>query len=275
MRPGRRPERFADRAAAGAALVGPVTGWLAAHADQAGPGVPAPVLVVALPRGGVPVAVPVARAVNAPLDVLLVRKIGVPGQPELAMGAVAALAASAAVSGSPEGAAAGDPAPEPTGPTGPTEGARPGEAVEAVEAVEVVRNEVVLDRLRIPEAWFRDGLARELIELRRRMRAYRGDRPPPVIRGRTVVVVDGGLATGSTMRAAVAAVRRQHPARVLVAVPVGAADTCAGLRASPDVDDVVCAWCPVPFGSVGQGYRDFRPTTDDEVRAGLAYDLRG
>lgn len=272
MRPGRRPERFADRAAAGAALVGPVTGWLAAHADQAGPGVPAPVLVVALPRGGVPVAVPVARAVNAPLDVLLVRKIGVPGQPELAMGAVAALAASAAVSGSPEGAAAGDPAPEPTG---PTEGARPGEAVEAVEAVEVVRNEVVLDRLRIPEAWFRDGLARELIELRRRMRAYRGDRPPPVIRGRTVVVVDDGLATGSTMRAAVAAVRRQHPARVLVAVPVGAADTCAGLRASPDVDDVVCAWCPVPFGAVGQGYRDFRPTTDDEVRAGLAYDLRG
>lgn len=290
MRPGRRPERFADRAAAGAALVGPVTGWLAAHADQAGPGVPAPVLVVALPRGGVPVAVPVARAVDAPLDVLLVRKIGVPGQPELAMGAVAALAASAAVaalaasaavSGSPEGAAAGDPAPEPTGPTGPTEptgptgGARPGEAVEPVEAVEVVRNEVVLDRLRIPEAWFRDGLARELIELRRRMRAYRGDRPPPVIRGRTVVVVDDGLATGSTMRAAVAAVRRQHPARVLVAVPVGAADTCAGLRASPDVDDVVCAWCPVPFGSVGQGYRDFRPTTDDEVRAGLAYDLRG
>lgn len=244
MQLGRRSDRFADRAAAGAALAAPVTRWLAEHgadpgAVEAGA---APVLVLALPRGGVPVAVPVARAARAPLDVLLVRKIGVPGQPELAMGALAVVAGAAGAPGA---------------------------------GVEVVRNEAVLDRLRIPAAAFADVLARERTELDRRMAAYRGDRPPPVIRGRAVVVVDDGLATGSTMRAAVAAVRRREPARVLVAVPIGAADTCARLRGSPDVDDVVCVRCPEPFGSVGQGYRDFGPTSDDEVRAGLAYDLRG
>ncbi|WP_420122679.1 phosphoribosyltransferase, partial [Nakamurella sp.] len=210
-----------------------------------------------------PVAVPVARAVRAPLDVLLVRKIGVPGQPELAMGAVAAVAGASAVAGAGEPDGSG-------GPGGPT-----GAALDALGVVEVVRNELVLDRLRLPAAVFAGVLDRELTELHRRMSAYRGDRPPPVIRGRAVVVVDDGLATGSTMRAAVAAVRRLRPARVLVAVPVGAADSCARLRECPDVDDVLCARCPVPFGSVGQGYRDFGPTSDDEVRAGLAYDLRG
>lgn len=259
MQLGRRSERFADRTAAGAALVAPVTRWLAEHG--AGPAGALPVLVLALPRGGVPVAVPVARAVRAPLDVLLVRKIGVPGQPELAMGAVAAVAGAVAGAGEPDGSG---------GPAGPTSA-----APDDLGVVEVVRNELVLDRLRLPAAVFADVLDRELTELHRRMSAYRGDRPPPVIRGRAVVVVDDGLATGSTMRAAVAAVRRLGPARVLVAVPVGAADSCARLRECPDVDDVLCARCPVPFGSVGQGYRDFGPTSDDEVRAGLAYDLRG
>lgn len=225
MHLGRRPERFADRVDAGSALGALVAQRLGGRHD---------VIVLGLPRGGVPVADQVARAVGAPLDVLLVRKVGVPGQPELAMGAVAAVG----------------------------------------DTVEVVTNEVVIDRLRIPESVFRSVLEQEMVELRRRTRAYRGDRPPPTVGGRTVVIVDDGLATGSTMRAAAAAVRRQDPAEVLVAVPVGAADTCAALRNSVDagVDDVICALSPRPFRAVHQGYDDFRQTTDDEVLAALAYD---
>jgi putative phosphoribosyl transferase len=220
----RRTERFADRTEAGRALGRLVAERLA----DAGP-----VLVLGLPRGGVPVAAEVARALNAELDVLLVRKIGVPGQPELAMGAVAAVG----------------------------------------DAVEVVTNDVVVGGLRIPDHVFRAVLDQELVELRRRTTAYRGDRPPPAIAGRTVVVVDDGLATGSTMRAAASAVRRRDPAAVIVAVPVGAADTCARLRA--EVDEVVCALLPDPFRAVHQGYDDFRQTTDAEVLAALAYDRGG
>jgi putative phosphoribosyl transferase len=220
----RRTERFADRTEAGRALGRLVAERLA----DAGP-----VLVLGLPRGGVPVAAEVARALNAELDVLLVRKIGVPGQPELAMGAVAAVG----------------------------------------DAVEVVTNDVVVGGLRIPDHVFRAVLDQELVELRRRTMAYRGDRPPPAIAGRTVVVVDDGLATGSTMRAAASAVRRRDPAAVIVAVPVGAADTCARLRA--EVDEVVCALLPDPFRAVHQGYDDFRQTTDAEVLAALAYDRGG
>ncbi len=225
----RRAERFADRVDAGRALGVLVAERLRDRAD---------VIVLGLPRGGVPVAAEVAGAIGAPLDVLLVRKVGVPGQPELAMGAVAAV-----------------------GPGSDT-------------PVEVVTNEPVLARLHLPDAVFRSVLDQEMVELRRRGRAYRGDRPPPAVRGRTVIIVDDGLATGSTMRAAAAAVRRQGPAAVLVAVPVGAPETCAALRSGGDVDDVICAISPSPFRAVHQGYDDFRQTTDDEVLACLTYHHR-
>jgi predicted phosphoribosyltransferase len=147
-------------------------------------------------------------------------------------------------------------------------------AVAAIgDVVEVVKNEVVVGRLRIPDQVFRAVLDEELVELRRRTVAYRGDRPAPDLAGRTVIVVDDGLATGSTMRAAAAAVRRRKPAAVIVAVPVGATDTCARLRA--EVDDVICALSPHPFRAVHQGYDDFTQTTDGQVLACLAYDRRG
>jgi predicted phosphoribosyltransferase len=179
------------------------------------------VIVLALPRGGVPVGAEVARALRAPLDVFLVRKLGLPGQEELAMGAIA---------------------------TG---------------GVRVVNDEVVR-RLRIgPDVI--DAVSRqELQELRRREHRYRGDRPAPDVRGRTVILVDDGLATGSTMRAAVAALRRQGPAKVIVAVPVGAPETCEDFRR--DADEVICARTPDPFYAVGLWYEDFSQTSDDEVR---------
>lgn len=208
---------YADRAEAGRALAGRLT----AYADRDD------VVVLALPRGGVPVAVPVAEALGAPLDVLLVRKLGLPGQPELAMGAIAGVG--------------GD--------------------------VELVRNERVLRHSHVPDADVDAVHRRELEELRRREVTYRGDRPAVPVRDRVVVVVDDGLATGSTMRAAVAAVRRQGPSRVVVAVPVGSADTCAALE--QEADEVVCSRTPSPFYAVGQGYLDFSQTSDDEVRAAL------
>jgi putative phosphoribosyl transferase len=183
------------------------------------------VLVLALPRGGVPVAFEVARALSAPLDVFLVRKLGAPGYEELAMGAIA---------------------------TG---------------GVTVVNDEAV-HGLGIPEQLIEAVAARERQELERRERVYRDDRHAPDLHGRTVILVDDGLATGSTMRAAIAAVRQQGPARVVVAVPVGALNTCAELQ---DVaDDVVCARTPEPFFSVGSWYQDFEQTTDEEVRTLLA-----
>ncbi len=178
------------------------------------------VLVLALPRGGVPVAYEVARALDAPLDVFLVRKLGLPGQEELAMGALA------------------------------TGGVR-------------VLNDEVVRALDISDDVIETVTAREARELARRERVYRGDRPAPDVRGKVVILVDDGLATGSTMRAAVAALRQQGPARVVVAVPVGAPQTCAEFRA--EADEIVCARTPEPFHAVGLWYADFSQTTDEEV----------
>jgi putative phosphoribosyl transferase len=178
------------------------------------------VLVLALPRGGVPVAYEVARALNVPMDIFLVRKLGVPGREELAMGAIA------------------------------TGGVR-------------VLNEDVVSYLRIPDDVIDDVSSKELRELERRERTYRGDRPPPDVRGKTVILIDDGLATGSTMRAAAAALRQQQPARIVVAVPVSAPQTCDEYRMG--VDEIVCAVMPEPFQSVGQWYLDFSQTTDEEV----------
>jgi putative phosphoribosyl transferase len=178
-------------------------------------------LVLALPRGGVPVAYEVAKSLGAPLDVFLVRKLGLPGHEELAMGAIA------------------------------TGGAR-------VLNYEVVRG------LDIPSRMIDEVAAREQRELARRERAYRDDRPAPDVQGRTVILVDDGLATGSTMRAAVVALRQQHPARIVIAVPAAASSVCAELGA--EVDEIVCAVTPEPFYAVGLWYADFSPTSDDEVR---------
>src|SRR5947207_3048537 len=181
----------------------------------------ADVVVLALPRGGVPVAYEVAKALGAPLDVFLVRKIGVPGHEELAMGAIAS------------------------------------------GGVRVV-NEDVVRELGIPKSLFDAVATEELQELERRERAYRDDRPPPDVRGKTVILVDDGLATGSSMRAAIAALRRLGPAKIVVAVPVGAPEVCAEFQ---DVaDDAVCAQTPMAFRAVGLWYEDFSQTTDEEVR---------
>jgi len=179
------------------------------------------VLVLALPRGGVPVAYEVARALAAPLDIYLVRKLGLPGHEELAMGAVAS------------------------------------------GGIRVLNKEVV-QALRVPEEVIAEVAALELEELERRERLYRGDRPPPYVRGRIVILIDDGLATGSTMRAAIAALRRQHPARIVVAVPVGAPETCAEFQ--DEADEAICALTPDPFYAVGLWYGDFTQTTDEEVR---------
>jgi predicted phosphoribosyltransferase len=179
------------------------------------------VVVLALPRGGVPVAAEVARALDAPLDIFLVRKLGLPGQEELAMGAIA------------------------------SGGSR-------------VLNTSLLRRLHVPPETVDAVAMRESRELDRRERAYRGPHAPPAVRGRTVILVDDGLATGASMHAAVAALRAQEPARIVVAVPVGAPSTCEDLRQI--ADEIVCAETPEPFAAVGQWYDDFSQTTDEEVR---------
>ena len=179
------------------------------------------VVVLGLPRGGVPVAYEVAQALNAPLDVFLVRKLGTPGQEELAMGAIA---------------------------TGNVR----------------VLNEDVVDYLQIPDEWIELVTAREQRELMRREKLYRGDRPPLSVNGRTVIVVDDGLATGSTMRAAVNALKQLEPTTIIVAAPVAARETCELFKA--DVDSTcVCVMSPEPFQGVGLWYRDFSQTTDEEV----------
>ncbi|MGH8565713.1 MAG: phosphoribosyltransferase [Gammaproteobacteria bacterium] len=183
------------------------------------------VLVLALPRGGVPVAYEVARALGAPLDIFLVRKLGVPGYEEFAMGAIA------------------------------TGGVR-------------VLNDQVVGGLRIPDYIVDEVAASEQQELMRRERLYRGHHPPPDVRGRTVILVDDGLATGATMLAAIKALRQQQPARIVVAVPTAAPETCEQLRA--EADDVICAITPEPFHAVGLWYDDFSQTTDEEVRELLA-----
>jgi predicted phosphoribosyltransferase len=204
--------RFRDRSDAGRQLAE----RLVAYADRPD------VLVLALPRGGVPVGFEVARVLGAPLDVFVVRKLGVPGQEELAMGAIA------------------------------SGGSR-------------VLNDAVVSRARISAPALAEVSAREAAEVARRERLFRGDRPAPDVRGRTVILVDDGLATGATMRAAVAALREQEPERIVVAVPTGSADTCAELGRA--ADEVVCLLAPEPFVAVGFWYEDFRQVADERVRA--------
>jgi predicted phosphoribosyltransferase len=206
---------FRDRADAGRHLLS----RLGAYKDRRD------VLVLGLPRGGIPVAYEVARGLGAPLDLFVVRKLGVPGQEELAMGAIA---------------------------TG---------------GVRIVNRDVV-DALHIPPDVVDRAAAAEARELERREQSYRGERPEPQVEGKTVILVDDGLATGSTMRAAVAALRQQGPARIVVAVPVAAPSTCQELRR--EVDEIVCFATPEPFMAVGRFYDDFAQTTDEEVRELLA-----
>jgi putative phosphoribosyl transferase len=179
------------------------------------------VLVLALPRGGVPVAFEVARALGAPLDIFMVRKLGLPFHEELAMGAIAS------------------------------------------GGVRLIDDSLVR-QFGISDADIAAVTATEEAELERRERQYRGDRPFPDVTGLTVILVDDGLATGSSMRAAVAALRLEHPARIVVAVPIAPPETCAALR--KEAEDVVCALTPEPFFAVGLWYQDFTQTTDDEVR---------
>jgi predicted phosphoribosyltransferase len=205
------PQAYADRREAGRELA-----WLLqkyANRDD--------LIVLALPRGGVPVAYEVAHALGAPLDVFLVRKLGTPGHRELAMGAIA------------------------------SGGVR-------------VLNDDVVQYLGITREQIDAVAHQEQLELERREAAYRGGRQLPALEGKVVMLVDDGLATGSTMRAAVQAVKQQHPSRVIVTVPVGAGETCDELRAL--ADEVVCGRTPTPFSAVGQWYQNFEQTTDAEVR---------
>jgi len=203
--------RFRDRAVAGRVLATKLARY--GHRPD--------VIVLALPRGGVPVGYEVARALGAPLDVFVVRKLGVPGHEELGMGAIA------------------------------SGGVR-------------LLNEDVVATAGVSHAAIEAVAEREAAEILRRERAYRGDRPPADLHGRTIILVDDGLATGASMRAAVAAVRRQGPSRVVVAVPAAAPDTCEVLRA--EVDELVCLMTPEPFEAVGLWYEDFSQTDDAEVR---------
>jgi putative phosphoribosyl transferase len=203
---------FADRRAAGRSLADELSRY-AGRGD---------VVVLAPPRGGVPVGHEVAQALGAPLDVFLVRKLGVPGHEELAMGAIA------------------------------TGGVR-------------VLNRGVLAEIGLTDREIDAVARREADELARREALYRGGRPPLDVHGKTAILVDDGLATGSSMRAAIEALKLLGPARIVVAVPVAAAETCDALRR--EVDDVVCALTPEPFYAVGLWYQDFSQTSDDEVRA--------
>lgn len=212
---------YTDRHHAGRVLAGLV----AAHPLLTGGG--ASVVVLGLPRGGVLVAAPVAAVLRAPLDALVVRKLGLPGRPELAMGALASVAGR----------------------------------------LEVVWNSTVLATAGAPDGDLGGVLGRELAELHRRERLYRSGRPPPALDGVRVVLVDDGLATGASLRAALEGVRRQDPRAVVVAVPVGAPATCRSLAA--EVDALVCPVRPAPFDAVGQAYADFTATGDDEVLAAL------
>lgn len=202
---------FADRREAGELLAKELAGF-AGRND---------VVVLALPRGGVPVGYEVARALKAPLDLLVVRKLGVPGQEELAFGAIA------------------------------SGGGR-------------VLNEMFVKALRLSDETIERITDRERVELKRREEAYRGNAPSPDLRDKTVILIDDGLATGATMRAAIEAVKLLGPKEVVVAVPVGSADTCAGIEEKADVL-CICARTPEPFYGVGLWYRDFSQTTDDEV----------
>jgi predicted phosphoribosyltransferase len=216
------PERvgFLDRREAGVVLAGHLEQFTGRN----------DVVILALPRGGLPVGYQVARALRAPLDVFVVRKLGFPGHPELAMGAIA------------------------------SGGVR-------------VLNEDVLEAYPVSRAAIDAVTRTERLELERRERAYRDGRLLLSIEGRVVILVDDGLATGTTMRAAVLAVRRLNPARVVVAAPVGAWETCQALREV--ADQVVCPFTPEPFRAVGLWYADFSQTTDREVRQFLSLGASG
>ncbi len=206
---------FRDRQEAGKFLAGKLT-HLAGHPD---------LIVLALPRGGVPVAYEIARQLHAPLDIFIVRKLGVPIYEELAMGAIA------------------------------SGGVR-------------VLNEEVIRKFGITPRMIEAVVAEEQLELERREREYRRDQPPLDVRDRLVILVDDGLATGATMRAGVRALRQKKPRRIIVAVPVGAAETCAQFE--NEVEEVICGNRPEHLGAVGAWYEDFTQTTDEEVRELLA-----
>ena len=205
---------FRDRSEAGQVLAG----YLTSYANRPD------VLVLALPRGGVPVGLQVARALKAPLDVFLVRKLGVPGHEELAMGAIA------------------------------SGGVR-------------VLNQDVVGALNIPPDVIDRAAEAEQQELERREREYRDGRPPPDVRGKTVILVDDGLATGSSMRAAAQALRQLGPQAVVIAVPTAPPDTCEEFRSAGE--EIVCAITPEPFYGVGMWYQDFSQTSDQEVHEAL------
>src|SRR5712664_2335205 len=209
------PKRFRDRREAGRRLAAK----LAAYANRPD------VIVLALPRGGVPVAYEVARALSAPLDVFIVRKLGVPGFEELAVGAIA------------------------------SGGVR-------------VLNEEVARALPNADEIIESVTAKETAELQRREESYRDGRPAPELRDKTVILIDDGLATGATMRAAVKALRQRGAAKIVVAVPVGPPDTCREFE--DEADEVICASAPEFFQAVGQYYEDFSQTSDEEVRELLA-----
>ncbi len=203
---------FKDRKDAGRRLAQK----LSAYAEQPNP------LILALPRGGVPVAFEVALALRVALDILIVRKLGLPGQDELAIGAIA-----------------------------------PG-------GIRVLNGDII-HMLGVPDEVIDFVVNRETQELQRRETHYRGDRPAPEVRGRTVFLIDDGLATGASMRAAVAGLRAQRPARIIMAVPVAAPEACEAFRS--DVDEVVCTMTPQPFYGVSRWYEDFSQISDEEVRA--------
>ncbi len=204
-------ERFTDRRHAGRILAQK----LSAYTGQTD------VIVLALPRGGVPVAYEVALALNAPLDIFLVRKLGLPGREELAIGAIA------------------------------SGGIR-------------VLNEDIIRVLGVPEEVINIVARNELQELQRREHNYRGDRPAPELHDRKVILIDDGLATGASMRAAVVGVRAQHPARIVIAVPAASPELCNAFQF--EVDEMVCAMTPEPFYGLSRWYEDFSQTTDAEVR---------
>lgn len=213
--------RFQDRAAAGEALAQALE-----RLNLKDP------VVIALPRGGVPVAVPVAKALRAPLDLVLVRKIGAPGHEELAMGAA-------------------------------VDGLHPG----------AVWNDYVVRQFGVSEADRAKALDEKLAEIAVRRKRYLGDRAPVPLKGRDAVVIDDGIATGATTRAALLALRRRGPASITLAVPVAPADVLEDLRR--DVDNMVCLATPSPFIAVGAHYVDFRQTKDDEVALAIAAQEHG
>jgi predicted phosphoribosyltransferase len=215
-------EAFADRTDAGRRLAPEVARALEGMAPAGPLRLPRPPLVLGLPRGGVPVAAEVAAALGAPLDVLLVRKLGVPGRDELAFGAIASGGAQ-------------------------------------------VLNPDVIVAARLDVHAIEEVIAAETRELARREQCYRGERPSPAVAGRTAIVVDDGLATGATMRAAVLALRALDAALVIAAAPVGSADACALL--ARDADAVVCPLVPRRFAAVGGWYADFAPVPDEAVTA--------